>query len=212
MIADPLRPILYSFRRCPYAMRARMALLVAGVAVELREVVLRAKPLEMLTASPKGTVPVLVLLGGNVIDESLKIMDWALAQADPEGWLARHDAALIATQDGAFKHHLDRYKYPNRHGEDPLPHRAAALDMLAAFEERLAAQAYLHGAERGLSDIATFPFIRQFAATDAAWWAAQPLPHVQRWLAALCKSALFEAAMVRNPAWQAGDALTFLTK
>ncbi len=102
------RPVLYSFRRCPYAMRARMALWVAGIAVELREVKLAAKPPELLAASPKATVPVLVLAEGSVIDQSLDIMRWALARNDPEGWLAGDDAVLIAANDGPFKHHHDR--------------------------------------------------------------------------------------------------------
>lgn len=199
-------PILYSFRRCPFAMRARMALLVSGRTVELREILLRAKPQAMLDASPKGTVPVLVLDDGSVIDQSLDIMRWALAQSDPEAWLVGDDLALIERFDGPFKHHLDRYKYPNRHGTDPLVHRAAGLEHLQALEQRLAASAFLCGATRTLADIALFPFIRQFAATDQAWFDAQPLPHVQAWLAGLVVCDLFERAMLRMARWQPGDA------
>ena len=108
-------PVLYSFRRCPYAMRARMAVAVSGAEVELREVVLRDKPPEMLEASPKGTVPVLLLPDGNVLEESLDIMRWALGRNDPENWLAHVDADLIAANDGPFKQALDRYKYPHRY-------------------------------------------------------------------------------------------------
>ncbi|QUT05881.1 glutathione S-transferase [Sphingobium phenoxybenzoativorans] len=203
-------PILYSFRRCPYAMRARMGLLASGIAVELREVVLRDKPAEMLAASPKGTVPVLVLPDGGVIDESLDIMRWALAQSDPLGWLARDDAALIARNDGPFKQHLDRYKYPGRHGSDPAAHRAAGLAILSEMDARLAAGSkvgdrQLCGDVAGIADIATFPFIRQFAATDQAWFDAQPLPHLQRWLAGHIGSDLFARAMLRLPPWKAGD-------
>lgn len=122
-------PILYSFRRCPYAMRARMALLASGQEVELREIILRAKPQAMLDASPKGTVPVLVLANGQVIAESLEIMRWALAARDPEDWLAGDDAALIAANDGPFKHHLDRYKYPSRYPGDSGDHRAGVLNI-----------------------------------------------------------------------------------
>lgn len=170
-------PVLYSFRRCPYAMRARMALWVAGVTVELREVKLAAKPPALLAASPKGTVPVMVLDdgpdGGSVIDQSLDIMHWALGQSDPEGWLAGEDAALIAVNDGPFKHHLDRAKYPGRYEEeDGTDHRAEALGLLAPLEARLADAPYLCGERRGLTDIALFPFIRQFAAIDPAWFAA----------------------------------------
>ena len=167
-------PILYSFRRCPYAMRARMALWAAGVTVELREVKLAAKPPALIAASPKGTVPVLVLADGTVIDESLDIMRWALGQNDPEGWLAGDDRALIAANDGPFKHHLDRAKYPGRYEEEGLSdHRAAALALLAPLELRLQAAPWLCGESRTLTDIALFPFIRQFAAIDPAW--AEPI-------------------------------------
>lgn len=199
-------PVLYSFRRCPFAMRARMALLVSGQGVELREIVLRAKPDAMLKASPKGTVPVLVLPDGRVIDESLDIMRWALQRHDPEGWLAGDDGALIAAYDGPFKHHLDRYKYPSRHGEDPLAHRDAGLALLAALDRRLGPSACLCGPSRTLADIALFPFIRQFAATDQAWFGSQPLPRLQGWLAGLTGSPLFHQCMLRLPPWQPGDA------
>ncbi len=199
-------PILYSFRRCPFAMRARMALLVSGQTVELREILLRAKPDAMLEASPKGTVPVLVQGDGAVIDQSLDIMRWALQRHDPEAWLAGDDRALIETFDGRFKHHLDRYKYPSRHGEDPLVHRAAGLALLATLDERLSPSACLCGPHRMLVDIALFPFIRQFAATDQPWFDAQPLPRVQAWLARLTGSDLFDRAMLRLAPWQPGDA------
>ncbi|WP_026091128.1 glutathione S-transferase [Blastomonas sp. AAP53] len=201
-------PILYSFRRCPFAMRARMALLVSGQAVELREILLRAKPDAMLQASPKGTVPVLVLNDGTVIDQSFDIMRWALGRNDPEGWLQGDDSALLATFDGAFKHHLDRYKYPSRYDEEPLAHRAAGVALLELLNERLGASAFLCGDRRTLADIALFPFIRQFAATDQPWFDAQPLVHVQAWLAGLIASDLFDRAMLRLPPWQPGDALT----
>jgi glutathione S-transferase len=123
-------PILYTFRRCPYAMRARLALAVSGTRCELREVSLSAKPPALLAASPKGTVPVLVLSDGTVIDESLDMMHWALAHRDPEGWSGRDDPALIAANDGAFKHALDRYKYPERHGSDAIVHRENGLEFL----------------------------------------------------------------------------------
>jgi len=199
------RPILYSFRRCPYAMRARMALLASGTVCELREVKLSAKPAEMVAASAKATVPVLQLADGTVIDESLDIMRWALARNDPEGWLDRADDALIAANDGPFKHHLDRYKYPERHGSDRDAHRAAGIALLAALEERLDRSAHLGGAERGLTDAAIFPFVRQFAETDRAWFDTQPLPRLHDWLARQLGSALFAAAMVRLDPWKPGD-------
>ncbi|NCP12910.1 MAG: glutathione S-transferase [Sphingomonadales bacterium] len=200
-------PILYSFRRCPYAMRARMALWVAGIAVELREVKLAAKPPELVIASPKATVPVLVLADGTVIDESLAIMRWALGRNDPEGWLAGDDTALIAANDGPFKHHLDRAKYPGRYEEDGVTdHRAAALALLVPLELRLENAPYLCGDKRSLTDIALFPFIRQFAHIDREWFAAQPLPRLQDWLDRLMASELFATIMPKFTPWKAGDA------
>ncbi|AUX70990.1 glutathione S-transferase [Porphyrobacter sp. HT-58-2] len=200
-------PVLYSFRRCPYAMRARMALWAAGVTVELREVKLAAKPPALLAASPKGTVPVLVLPDGTVIDESLDIMRWALAQDDPEGWLAGDDTDLIAANDGVFKHHLDRAKYPGRYDEDGVTdHRAEALALLSPLEARLAEAPFLCGETRSLTDIALLPFIRQFAAIDPAWFAAQSLPHLLGWLDGLLASDLFAAVMPKFAPWAEGDA------
>lgn len=198
-------PVLYSFRRCPYAMRARLALAVSGTEVELREVKLSAKPAAMLAASPKGTVPVLVLPDGRVIDESLDVMRWALGQADPQGWLAGDDPDLIARNDGPFKHDLDRYKYPERHGSDALAHRAAGLAFLGDLEARLAKAPQLGGARMGLADAAIIPFVRQFAAVERGWFDAQPLPRLQGWLAAHLASPLFAAIMLRLPPWHEGD-------
>ncbi len=192
-----MTPTLYSFRRCPYAMRARMALIISQTRFDLVEVKLSAKPAALLAASPKGTVPVLVLPDARVIDESLDIMDWALARHDPQDWRSRRDAALIAANDGPFKHHLDRYKYPQRHGSDAPAHREAGLAILAELATRLAAAPHLGGDTPGFTDIALFPFVRQFAATDAAWFAAQPLPELHAWLAAHVASPLFEAAMAQ---------------
>lgn len=198
-------PILYSFRRCPYAMRARMALRVSGTVCELREVKLAAKPAEMLEASPKGTVPVLVLPDGRVIDESLAIMRHALAQNDPEGWLAGDDACLIRRIDGPFKHHLDRYKYHTRYGSDPIEHRDAAAEILRDLNARLADSANLCGDKRTLADIATFPFIRQFANHDRDWFESRPLRNLQSWLAQHLASEMFTAIMARHDPWQPGD-------
>jgi glutathione S-transferase len=182
-------PLLFSFRRCPYAMRARLALLVAGCDVIIAEVKLSAKPPALLAASPKATVPVLVLPDGRVIDESLDIMRWALGLADPQGWLGDSDAELIARFDGDFKHHLDRSKYPERHGSDPVAHRAEALAILADLETR--------PLPAGFTAAAILPFVRQFAAIDRALFAAQLLPKVQHWLADFEASPLFAAAMLR---------------
>ena len=210
--------ILYTFRRCPYAMRARMALAASGVPVRIREIILRDKPVEMLAASPKGTVPVLVRTDGGVIDESLDIMNWALSQHDPEHWLGA-DAAeteqLIARNDGPFKHALDRYKYPERHRGDPdsaQDHRSAGMDILQDLATRIDAHGgQLFGATPTLADIAIFPFVRQFAATDEAFWATHAPACVQAWLTGHTASARFVAIMAKFPRWQAGDTEPMLT-
>ena len=196
-------PILYSFRRCPYAMRARLALLVSEMPFDLHEVKLRDKPAAMLAASPKGTVPVMVLPDGRVIDESIDIMRHALAWRDPEHWLTGDDADLIAANDGPFKHHLDRYKYPERHDSDSVEHRAAALALLGVLEARLARSANLCGDNRTLTDMALMPFVRQFAAVDRDWFDVQNIPGVQRWLAVHLTAPLFVRAMERIPKMQA---------
>jgi glutathione S-transferase len=192
-------------------MRARMALWVAGIAVELREVKLAAKPPQLAEASPKATVPVLVLPGGTVIDESLAIMRWALAQNDPEGWLAGDDAALIAVNDGPFKHHLDRAKYPGRYGdEDGTDHHTEGLALLTPIEARLADARFLCGETRTLTDIALMPFIRQFDAIEPDWFAAQPLPRLQAWLERLLASDIFTAIMPKFAPWAEGDPPVYL--
>jgi glutathione S-transferase len=158
----------------------------------------------MLEASAKATVPVLVLPDGTVIDESIDIMRWALAQSDPEGWLARDDAGLIATNDGAFKRDLDGYKYPGKHDGDPIAHRESGMDFLRELDARLEG-GQLCGSARGLVDAAILPFVRQYAAVDAAWFDIQPLPFLRIWLDAHLASPLFQAIMVRVPAWAPGD-------
>ena len=198
-------PILYSFRRCPYAMRARLAILVAEISVELREVALRAKPAALLAASPKATVPVLVLADGRVVDQSLDIMVWALKAGGRHDWLSEYDAALIAGNDGPFKSHLDRYKYAERYGVDPLENRTAALDHLRALDDRLDGRACLSGDHPGFVDIAIMPFVRQFAATDRAFFASLPFDRLQRWLDRLIQTPMFETAMVRLTPWQPDD-------
>lgn len=202
--------ILYSFRRCPYAMRARMALVISGTRCELREVKLSAKPDAMREASPKATVPVLVHGDGAILEESLEIMRWALGHTDPEGWLERDDAALIATNDGPFKHHLDRYKYPDRHDSEPLTHREEGVKFLRSLENRLAKSAQLCGEKRGIADAAIMPFVRQFAATDRDWWETVDLPRVREWLSGHMESDLFKTVMQREKPWKPGDAPTAL--
>ena len=202
----PALPLLYSYRRCPYAMRSRMALLVACVAFDAHEIVLRDKPAEMLARSPKGTVPVLVLPDGTMLEQSLDIMGWAWSAQDPQGWWSRAQSAdnlaLLALCDGPFKHHLDRTKYPERFGgTDPTLHRAQAVDtLLNPLDARLRQATQLGGDTPCATDLAIFPFVRQFAAVDPAWFAAQPLPALQAWLAAWLAHPLFTAAMARLPA------------
>ncbi len=193
-------PILYSFRRCPYAIRARLALAVSETRVELREVDLKAKPAEMLAVSAKGTVPVLVLPDGEVIDQSLEIMRRALAINDPEHWLGRDDASLIAANDGSFKDHLDRYKYPQRYAVNSHYYRELGLAFLREIDALVAAGERLGGGARGLNDAAIVPFVRQFAAVDPMWFDAQPLPHLRPWLDNHLGSDLFHMVMQRPPA------------
>lgn len=182
-----------------------MALLVSGTVCEIREVKLRDKPAALIAASPKATVPVLALPDGRVIDQSLDIMRWALRRNDPEHWLANDDAALIAANDGPFKHHLDRAKYPGRYQETG-DHRALALALLDPLEARLSVTANLCGEMRSLTDIALLPFVRQFAEIDRDCFDRQPLPKLRLWLDRHVASDLFQAAMVRLPPWRSGDA------
>ncbi|WP_323761019.1 glutathione S-transferase [Maricaulis sp.] len=201
---NTVRPILYSFRRCPYAMRARLALDVSGIQLEHREILLRDKPQAMLDASPKGTVPVLVLDDGRVIDESLDVMRWALDAHDPETWLAGLDASLdlIATCDGEFKPHLDRYKYATRYDDaDPLEHRAAASVFLTRLDARLTRHRGLTEATDRLADFAIYPFVRQFANTDRDWFDRQDWPALKAWLARHLESARFVRVMEKHPLW-----------
>ena len=197
-----MTPLLYSFRRCPYAMRARMAIAASGQEVRLREIILRDKPAHMLELSPKGTVPVLQLADGTVIDESRDVMDWALAAADPQGWLAHKDDALIDLFDTDFKHHLDRYKYATRYeGADALEHRAACHDILRALEDRLS-DAWLAGEAPGYTDIAILPFIRQFRIADMDWFDTEmALPRVQGYVMRFLDWPGFSGIMGKYALW-----------
>ena len=189
-------------------MRARMALRVSGVAYEHREVALKAKPAEMLAVSPKGTVPILCLPTGEVLDQSLDIMLWALQQYDPQAWLPNapevwaltHEG--IALNDGEFKAHLDRYKYPQRFGlADGLHHRTQAVEILMRWQSRLQVQSFLSGERWGLLDACAAPFVRQFARTDRAWFDAQPWPQLAKWLVAFENADDFLAVMHKHPLW-----------
>ncbi|WP_420861958.1 glutathione S-transferase [Algirhabdus cladophorae] len=202
------RPILYSFRRCPYAMRARLAIAAAGIECELREIVLRDKAPEFLQASPKGTVPVVVT--NQVIEESHDVMLWALGQNDPEAWLDMPQAgyALLDEVIGPFKTALDRYKYQNRHGSDIAQERAKASVFLMGLDEQLGTKAYLFGQSPSMADMGILPFVRQFANTDRIWFDAQPWPNVIRWLDAFLVSSRFTAIMAKYPKWKNGDPVT----
>ena len=200
-------PILYSFRRCPYAMRARLGLAASGVAVELREVVLRDKPAAFLAASPSATVPCLVA-GTQVIDESFDIMTWALAQSDPEGWLEMPEAGhnWITEADGPFKHALDRTKYATRYpDEDPEVHRVVAHEYLARLDEQIDTWIFDRPT---LADYAILPFVRQFAFIDKARFDAEDWPALQGWLERFLNSDRFAGIKTKYPQWVDGDAVT----
>ena len=189
-------------------MRARLAIAVSGVQVELREVLLRDKAPELLEASAKATVPV-VVNDKDIIDESYDIMLWALAQNDPDAWLARHDSALIEECDGAFKSALDKYKYGNRHeGSDATEQRAIASEFLGKLDEILATQPYLSGDKIGMTDMSIATFVRQFANVDRAWFDAEPWPNLIRWLEEFLSSDAFNNIMTKYPKWHLGDPVT----
>ena len=182
-------------------MRARMALSVAQIIHEHREIALRDKPAAMLSASPKATVPVLILSDGRVIDESLDIMRWALAQHDPLKWGTEHHA-FIDMIDGPFKHHLDRMKYAHRYeGADPHAHRAAGNALLTEIEAYLRMSPYIGGASPNYTDIAIMPLIRQFARADLSTWETSPLPRLQKWLDRVVNTSLFTAIMEKHRLW-----------
>ena len=201
-------PVLYSFRRCPYAISARMAIAAASIEVTIREVLLKDKPPELIAASVKATVPVLVLPDGNVIDESLEVMGWAHSQRDPLGWLSGEgfSSDWIQTCDGEFEYWLDRYKYADRHPEHAAEHyRREAEVFLRQIEERLTGFSWLGGEAPSVTDVALFPFVRQFAGVDPAWWQSSPYPGTRIWLAQWLEGPLFSAVMTKYPRWEPGQ-------
>lgn len=200
-------PYVWTFRRCPFAIRARLALDVSGQGVEYREILLREKPAQMLEDSPKGTVPICVLPDGVVIDESLDIMRWALSKNDPESWCGRSEeeasaiAAWVALGD-AFKPNLDRYKYANRHpNETQEPTRQACLAQLQELDEALSQNSWLCGERSTLADAALFPFVRQFHFCDVKQLKAWELDSLVRWLETWLASERFERVMVKRALW-----------
>ncbi len=220
-------PILYSFRRCPYAMRARMTLLCAGIQCEVREVDLKHKPQALRDISAKATVPVLHLPDGRVIDESLDIMRWALSLNDPEQWFTpsvgslNEMTALIHRNDSEFKHHLDRYKYQQRYADQQGAIQGAAIqnganyfrqacDFLTGLEQRLAQFEFLFGDMASMADVALFPFVRQFAAVDRTAFDTLPLPHLQQWLSGWVDDERFRAIMIKRKVWHTGAEFSLL--
>ena len=210
-------PILYSFRRCPYCMRAHMALKNAGVKVELREVKLSAMPEQALALSDHATVPVLALTDGSVIDESWDIVKWALAQNDPDNWLGddnRHllDAEiLIETNDYSFKTDLDHYKYADRYPEHSEEYyREKCEEFIEELEDMLTENTYLLADQLSLADIGVFPFIRQFSLVDKEWFDQAPYPKVQQWLNQLINSDLFQSIFKKHELWKAGDTAVYI--
>ncbi|NOQ93140.1 MAG: glutathione S-transferase [Methylophaga sp.] len=209
--------ILYSFRRCPYAMRARLAIAISGIKVELREVVLRDKPEELLAISPKATVPVLITADKTVIDESIDIMFWALQHTDPDGWLTdlteqqqKASQQIMSNNDEEFKYYLDRYKYADRYPEHSQQYyRQQAEKMLQVLEQHLMKNGYLISAKPSIADMAILPFIRQFAFVDKAWFDESPYPLLKQWLEDFMSSKLFERIMPKYPQWHVHDVYMF---
>lgn len=209
-------PVLYSFRRCPYAMRARMALAYAGIRVELREVVLRDMPAELLSISPRATVPVMQLPGGRVLQESMDIVEWAIHSNDPDGWRPDRESIyfevgyeFLQENDTAFKAALDRYKYADRYPNyPPETYREQGEIFLTKLEMQLQTRRFLFGDDCSVIDVCIFPFVRQFAHVDTDWFYAAPYPALQSWLDAWLASGLFNGVMQKYPRWQPGDAVT----
>lgn len=207
----PIHPVLYSFRRCPYAMRARMALVLNNFSVEIREVVLKNKPASLIQASPKGTVPVLIA-GESVVDESRDIMNFSIKQSQAPALELPNESqlALIEINDHVFKSNLDKYKYFDRFPEKTqTQHREAGEVFLQQLEQKLSNSSYLWGEQVSYADIAIFPFIRQFAHVDKAWFEQASYPHLQRWLQGFLASPEFVMVMNKLPPWQAGDDSTY---
>lgn len=207
-----MRPILYSFRRCPYAMRARLAIKYSNIEVELREVDLNDIPDALAKISSDQTVPLIQEPDGKIIEESWDIAKWALKQNDPDGWLGEDggfeiDAEmLVETNDYSFKIDLDHYKYADRFPEHPMEYyRSEGEEFLTELEERLSSSNYLSSDSLSISDIAVFPFVRQFAHVDKEWFDTAPYPKLQKWLDSLLESDLFNSVMEKYPLWQQGD-------
>ena len=212
-------PILYTFRRCPYAMRARLALKMASIEYETREIELKAKPASMLALSPKATVPVLCLPNGQVLEQSLDIMVWAIRQmpqaqqlldSTDQQLIGPHVQQWIDVNDGSFKVLLDRFKYFNRYPEHSQLYyqEQACIQMLQPMNSCLAGQAFLGGKYFNLADLALFPFVRQFAKVSDDLWLQLNLPHLKKWLEYWLESPEFITVMRKNSIWQETVATT----
>ncbi len=193
-------PILYSFRRCPFAIRARMALFYSGIKVEIKEVLLKDKPPIMLSLSPKGTVPVLISSDGTVLDESYQIMLWAINISDPDHWypscMSKEIDDLVYKNDHEFKSTLDKYKYSDRHpSKSKTYYRIQGEYFLIFLEKKLKSNNYLLGDKISLADIAIFPFIRQFAFVDIDWFESSRYLKLREWLNTILDSKIFNAVM-----------------
>lgn len=210
-------PVLYSFRRCPYCMRAHMALKKTGIKTELREVNLSDLPKEVLNISSQSTVPVLVLPDGTTYDESWDIVKWALAQNDPDNWLGKDNEflldaeILIETNDYSFKIDLDHYKYADRFPEHSEQYyREQCEEFIEELEDMLSEHTYLLSDQLSLADIGVFPFIRQFALVDKDWFDQAPYPKVQQWLNRIIDSELFQDIFQKHELWKAGDTAIYI--
>jgi glutathione S-transferase len=200
-------PVLYSFRRCPYAMRARLAIKASGINVELREILLTDKPTQMLKISEKATVPVLQLIDGSVIDESIDIMVWCLNQNDSlnllDEQILKEAQQLIKLNDGEFKSALDKYKYAVRFPEhSEVEYRKDAEFFLDTLDNKLKRHQYLLSSKVSIADYAIFPFIRQFASVDKAWFEQSQYHYLIEWLNGLIKSELFNDVMKKYKVWK----------
>lgn len=209
--------ILYSFRRCPYCMRAHMALKNSGIKVELREVKLSAMPEQALALSEHATVPVLALTDGSAMDESWDIVKWALAQNDPDHWLGENNEflldaeILIETNDYSFKADLDHYKYADRHPEHSEEYyRIKCEDFIEELEDMLTENTYLLSSQLSLADIGVFPFVRQFSLVDKEWFDQAPYPYVRLWLSNITDSDLFQHVFQKHELWKAGDTAVYI--
>jgi glutathione S-transferase len=210
-------PVLYSYHRCPYCMRAHMALFNSGIKVELREVDINNMPEEAASISPKATVPILVFNDGTFIDESWDIVKWALAQNDPDNWLGKDNAylldaeMLVETNDFSFKEDLDHYKdsdhYPQQRDQD---YRQACEEFLLELEDMLSDSQYLLSDAMSLADIGVFPFILQFSQVDKEWFVQSPYPRVQHWLNRIIGSSLFQHIFQKHKIWRPGDSPVYI--